>query len=351
MLKLAYLNINFDIYRKEIKNIDNTLFVVSRGDFRNKRKIDIEDIISKCNIDKTIEYFEKYYMKNEKNIKINEFKELLTSYYEGLLDGLKLAFENNVIESVVVFYPFFRISNISNEVVLTYFTLINYFNNKKEFWVTEAIPDISELNDSKDGLSEYINSIMFEVRSSIFANSKIYNYLPEEINDNKINIINNYILGFFIELNFGIDISKLNAKLSISSFGEMQPNINIRRNKIKDIMLDENILILSIKKYNSTYYEYVKLTSNNLYFYEIVRTMYKSFVNLSRKKHYNPIDEIRKRVIAGYLSKVKRKEKISFKEDINLLIKKESGYVKQDILDSIALTLGTAYGGYKNTQQ
>ncbi|MBP1926831.1 hypothetical protein J2Z76_002701 [Sedimentibacter acidaminivorans] len=358
MFKWAYFNACFDVSSKNIVFDKKILFSITKNDYKNNRIIDVDRIIFDCKIEELVNRSKKNMLnqiEDTPSADVDDIKQIFNSYYKGIQEGLKLAFNNNVIESVIIFYPFFRISNINGQAIYTYFTLVNYFNNKKEFWVTEGVPDISEINESKESFKTYINNLIFEVRNSLLVNSNVYEYIPkrEKCNfNNEMSFTYNYILAFFIKENFNLDISNLEGRVSISSFGELILNINKKKNKKKDILLNEKILQIAIKDYKvSTYFEYLERTSSNLFFYEIVRTMYNSFLSLNKKKKLYKIDEIRKSLIGKFLNNVMSKEKIRFSEDVNILIKEEKTNENKEFLNLISMALGYAYGGYKNTQE
>lgn len=349
------MNVKYDILSNKIK-LENKIFaIISGSDYTNKRALNADKIIGELKIDKLLDYYEKVVWDGESySININEIIGLITSYYTGLLKGLKFAFNNEIIDNVTILYPFFRISNITKTYVITYFTYVNYFNKKKEFWITEAIPEIPEVYESEETLYEYIDNLLYSIRNSFFINSTTYKYLPkEELSDDfdeKTVIIYNYKLFLFISENFGINIKELNRKISISSLGKLELNIN-KKNKERDVFIDNEILSIAIKNYKlNSYCDYIERTAKNMYYFEVVKTMYDIFLKYLKKKKLYEIDEVRKNIIGKFLYDVTIKEKINFSKDIDILIRKEKEYSKNDLLGLIAMMIGSTYGGYKNTQ-
>ncbi|NMA48656.1 MAG: hypothetical protein GX947_02620, partial [Tissierellia bacterium] len=279
-MKLIYMNVKYDILGHNIKLEDKIFSIISKSDYSNKRVLNIDKIIDELKIDKLLEYYEKMIWngKSGDSINISEIVSLMASYYTGLFKGLKFAFYNGIINNVTLLYPFIRISDITKTYVITYFTYVSYFNNKKEIWITEAIPEVPEVYEPEETLYEYIDNLLYSVRTSFFIHSDIYRYLPKEVLDDNLNgktsIIYNYKLSLFVSENLGINIKELNRKITISSLGQLELNINKKNNKERDVFIDEEILSIAIKDYKlKSYSDYIERTINNLYYFEIVKTM------------------------------------------------------------------------------
>ncbi|MDD6146465.1 MAG: hypothetical protein PUB43_05450 [Oscillospiraceae bacterium] len=150
----------------------------------------------------------------------------IENYYKALIKSIENAIKNGVITRVNVFYPFIRSSYINDpskhgSTIYTFFTEFIYSDRKSSFCISEEIPDDFYALRNTSSAVEYAKRALFNVRNSSFFISKYQYYFSEEdynfSANHKNTVVVNYTLSHFIKINFNIDISKIPARIIMTS--------------------------------------------------------------------------------------------------------------------------------------
>lgn len=212
---------------------------------------------------------------------IELFSQKNTIYLEALYKGLCESIRSGVVVKAIIFHPYVRLSLISHTLITSHFALIQYLDNKYEFWITEEIPEENLISKEYQYVEDYVNSALFNVRRSVMLNTDIYTYIPsdEKLEFEEIIFSYNYILSHFIQNNFNLDIKKKVWRVSFAANEIFDYSLNRKKNNSKSIYFNdaEKIILVGIKEENMSYFEYMKEALSKLYCYEILYSVYTKY--------------------------------------------------------------------------
>jgi hypothetical protein len=189
---------------KEVNTKRKVLYILNESDYKKTRYIDVDKIFDSLEINELIKYIKLD--KDVMNVYDEEIKNRILTYNKALHKSLKDGFKKRILKRATVFYPFIR---ISNDFICTFFTLIELFEGEKIFVITEAIPGYDCFTKDFKSHLDYIDIALFNVRTGIHIESKIFTYYKDrkKFDKYKHEVTHNYILNNFIKENFSIDFS------------------------------------------------------------------------------------------------------------------------------------------------
>ncbi len=347
----AYYNLSFKI---------NTDFVIDSEkiflNLKTKTPISInasaDKIIEELEISNLLEIHTKGTLLKSKLNAVEELintKKYILSYLSSLTIGLKSSIKEGFIKNALVLYPFIRISEISDSVLVTCFCLIEYVDGKKELWLTEALPEEQYLKEFKvDSIEKFIKELLFNVRNSCFVQNEFIMYgETSNLSNKETTFTYNYIMRNYIISNYGIDIQRIKYRTSIASRGYLINPLNLKMNKGKTFDFDSNhrLIFVGINDYETEYYEYMKTALSDTFNFECVFNAYVMLVKIAGKPEINSIENARLSIIGCFLSPIIEKYRLNIGEDIKKILENQKKRKKEQILLFVAEFLGHIYKG------
>lgn len=248
-----------------------------------------DDVLTKLRIPDLIDYVSSHIPGRTVSVldSIKSASSLTQRYLDATSKAYEFGIKGNVIERVYYFYPWVRSFQSDAALEVTFFTLVEYRNNRRVFKIIKLIPE--ELPD-EISLLQYLESFWEYPEPTIHIESEIYHYGPpdeEPYNPNALIICHASVFNLFVTQNFNLKLNVSNAQIALAGIGKLLATDDKKLRKTQRKLLENVCYVSVLPTLFFNYFSYAYKAFMHLSYMETYRDIFLAYKRLCTRKHFN----------------------------------------------------------------